>query len=64
MLNICRRFVTFGHLGFGMAMALLAVLIGIWGLIRRAPMPWTHGLGLVLVVWPVVPLVLILLLKK
>lgn len=52
------------HLGFGAALALLAVLMGLYGLIRRAPLPWTHNLGLVLMVWPILPLAGILLLKK
>lgn len=52
------------HLGFGMAMALLALLLIGYGLIRRRPMPWTHGLGLVLVLWPILPLIGILALTK
>jgi hypothetical protein len=52
------------YLGFGAAMAALAALATLYNLIRRAPMPWTHGLGLALVLWPVVPLVGILLLTK
>jgi len=52
------------HLGFGTALALVALLLLLFGLIRRRPMPWTHGLGLVLVLWPILPLVGILALTK
>jgi hypothetical protein len=52
------------HLGFGTALALIALLLVPIGLIRRGPMPWTHGLGLVLVLWPILPLVGILILTK
>jgi hypothetical protein len=52
------------HLGFGMAMALLALILIAYGLIRRRPLPWTHGLGLVLVLWPILPLIGILALTK
>jgi hypothetical protein len=52
------------YLGFGAALAATALLLGLIGLVRRAPMPWTHVLGLVLMVWPIPPLVGILLLAK
>jgi hypothetical protein len=52
------------YLGFGAALAVTAVLLGLYGMVRRAPMPWTHGLGLVLMVWPILPLAGILLLTK
>jgi hypothetical protein len=52
------------HLGFGTALALIALILVPVGLIRRAPMPWTHGLGLVLMIWPILPLAGILLLTK
>jgi hypothetical protein len=52
------------YLGFGTAMTFIALILVLYGLFRRAPMPWTHGLGLVLVVWPMLPLVGILVLTK
>jgi hypothetical protein len=52
------------YLGFGAALAATAVLLALFSLVRRAPMPWTHVLGLVLMVWPLPPLVGIVLLAK
>jgi hypothetical protein len=52
------------HVGFGTALAVVALVLIIYNLFRRAPMPWTHGFGLALVVWPIPPLVGILLLTK
>jgi hypothetical protein len=37
-------------------MALIAVLIGLMGLVARREKTWTHTFGLVLLVWPVLPL--------
>ena len=45
------------------AMALVGVIIALMGLVRRWQMPWTHNLSLVLVIWPVVPLILMLSLR-
>jgi hypothetical protein len=52
------------HLGFGTALALIALLMVPVGLIRRRPTPWTHGLGLILMIWPILPLAGILVLTK
>jgi hypothetical protein len=52
------------HLGFGTAMALVAVLVALIGLFRRRPTPWTHGCGLVLMMWPILPMAGILMLTK
>lgn len=38
------------------SMGLLALLLIPLGLIRRRPVPWTHSLGLVLMLWPLLPL--------
>jgi hypothetical protein len=38
------------------SMGALAVVITLAGLLRRVPPPWTHSLGLGLVLWPVAPL--------
>jgi len=37
------------------SLAVVALLVGLFGMFGRTP-PWTHSLGVVLVVWPVVPL--------
>ena len=52
------------YFGFGVALAMPALGFALFGLIRRRPMPWTHGLGLALALWPVLPLLGILLLSK
>jgi hypothetical protein len=41
---------------FAPVMAGLAVLLGVGGLLRRGPAPWTHSFGIALMLWPVVPL--------
>jgi hypothetical protein len=38
------------------SMALIAVVLALFGLFRREPPPWTHHLGLALIVWPLLPL--------
>jgi hypothetical protein len=44
------------YLIFVPSMAALAVVLGILGLVRRGPAPWTHTFGLVLLTWPIAPL--------
>jgi hypothetical protein len=39
------------------SMALLALLLGLMGMVRRTPTPWTHSLSIALAIWPVLPLV-------
>ena len=46
------------------AMAALAALFALGGLVTRAVVPWTHSFSLALVTWPVVPLAGILTLTK
>jgi hypothetical protein len=41
---------------FAPVLAGLAVLLGLAGLFRRGPAPWTHTFGIALLLWPVVPL--------
>jgi hypothetical protein len=38
------------------SMGVLALVLLLGGLLRRSPPPWTHSLGLTLVLWPVAPL--------
>jgi hypothetical protein len=45
----------------GSAMALIAFLMGLIGLIGRCQQPWTHTFGLILFIWPMVPLAALLL---
>jgi hypothetical protein len=52
------------YFGFGAALAATALLLALYGVVRRAPMPWTHTLSLALMLWPIPPLVGILLLTK
>jgi hypothetical protein len=40
------------------------VLLLLLGLVGRAHQPWTHNLGLALVIWPVLPLAAILALGE
>ena len=54
----------FWYLAFGAATALTAGILALYGMIRRGPMPWTHGLGLVLAVWPLPPMIGIVALKN
>jgi hypothetical protein len=46
------------------SMALLALLLALLSVVSRTPRPWTHSLGVVLIVWPVLPLAGILALGK
>lgn len=52
------------YLVFVPSMAVLAAVLGIFGLVRRGVTPWTHTFGLVLLVWPLAPLMAILSLGK
>jgi hypothetical protein len=52
------------YLIFVPSMALLALVLGVAGLVRRGPAPWTHTFGLVLLLWPVAPLAAIIGLGK
>jgi hypothetical protein len=45
------------YLIFVPAMAALALLLTLGGLLSRRPAPWTHLFSLALIIWPVVPLV-------
>ena len=42
------------------ALALVFLLISLF----RPPPPWTHGLGLALIVWPVAPALIVLTVGK
>ena len=44
------------YLIFVPSMAVLAAVLGVLGMARRDAIPWTHTFGLVLLVWPVAPL--------
>jgi hypothetical protein len=46
------------------SMAVLAVVLGVAGLLRRGPAPWTHSFAVALIVWPVAPLAGILALGR
>jgi len=52
------------YLIFVPSMAVLAAVLGILGLVRRAAVPWTHTFGLVLLVWPAAPLLGVVSLAK
>jgi hypothetical protein len=52
------------YLIFVPSMAALAAFLGVVGVVRRSAVPWTHTLGLVLLLWPIAPLVGILSLGK
>jgi hypothetical protein len=41
---------------FAPSIAALALLLGLAGIVRRGPPPWTHTFGIALVLWPVAPL--------
>jgi hypothetical protein len=44
------------YLIFVPSMAALAVVLGLAGLLRRGPAPWTHAFAVALILWPVAPL--------
>ncbi len=41
------------------AMALVGMIIALVGLLARWQTPWTHQMGLVLIIWPVIPLIVL-----
>jgi len=55
--------VVVGYLIFVLSMAGIAAIVFVVDLIARWPQPWTHQIGLVLMIWPVVPLAAIWLWK-
>lgn len=46
------------------SMAVLALLLGLMGMVRRSPSPWTHSFSIALAIWPVLPLALIVMLGR
>ncbi len=46
------------------SMAFFAVVVLLVGLLYRTPRPWTHALGLALIIWPVLPLAGIMTLSE
>lgn len=52
------------YLIFVPSLAALALVLGLLGMVRRAAVPWTHTLGLALLVWPAAPLAGILALAR
>src|SRR5262249_51434532 len=48
----------------GTAMAVTALLIGLVSLVVRWSQPWTHSFGLMLLIWPMIPLGALLLWTK
>ncbi len=52
------------YLIFVPSLAGLAALLGLFGMLRRGATPWTHTFALVLLLWPIAPLLGILSLGK
>jgi hypothetical protein len=52
------------YLVFVPSLAALAAILGLFGMLRRGASPWTHMFSLVLLLWPIAPLVCILSLGK
>jgi hypothetical protein len=52
------------YMTFVPAMAVLAAVLALAGLVRRRYPPWTHLFGLALALWPALPLALILALGR
>jgi hypothetical protein len=50
-----------GYIVFAVAMAVIALIVLVIDLFGRWPQPWTHHFSLALLIWPVVPLLLLLL---
>jgi hypothetical protein len=46
------------------SLALVAAVLVPFGLFRREPPPWTHSLGLALLLWPILPLACLLAFGK
>lgn len=54
-----RSYASWGLLIIATGLAILGTLGGMAGLVQRTPRPWTHHLGIALMLWPVLPLLLI-----
>jgi hypothetical protein len=52
------------YLIFVPSLAVLAAILGVLGMLGRGASPWTHTFGLVLLLWPIAPLLCILSLGK
>ncbi len=52
------------YMTFVPAMAVLGVVLALLGMLRRGPSPWTQPLSVALMVWPALPLALILAVGK
>lgn len=50
--------ITMGYLLFLFLMAVVAALLLLLGFVQRGPIPWTHRFCLVLLIWPIVPLLI------
>jgi hypothetical protein len=48
--------VVVGYLIFVLSMAVIAAIVLLVDLIARWPQPWTHQFGIVLMIWPLIPL--------
>ena len=54
-----KKYVVLGYILFMVSMGTLAVVIWLFSLITRWPRPWTHTLGLALMIWPAAPLLVV-----
>lgn len=46
------------------SMAITALIVSLFGLVARSAAPWTHSLAVALIVWPLVPLAVLLALTR
>jgi hypothetical protein len=58
-----KEYVLVGYAVAMISLAVIAMLIWLVDLIGRWPQPWTHSLGVVLLVWPVLPLLAVMIWK-
>jgi len=54
-----KRHAVTGYVIFMFSMGALALVIWLVGLLGRRRQPWTHTLGLALMIWPAVPLLIV-----
>jgi hypothetical protein len=50
-----------GYIIFAVSLAVIALIVLVIDIFGRWPQPWTHAFGLALMIWPVVPLLVLLL---